>query len=73
MKTQRCSHYHIDCAHAVGSHCKLLNSQINAADCPFYKTDEELEAGRKEAHQHLVDIGRYDLIEKYEFNKLRTW
>lgn len=73
MNANKCYHYHDDCFQAMGSHCKLLTEQINKADCPFYKTHDDVEKGRKEAHKHLVDIGRLDLIEKYEHNANRTW
>lgn len=73
MNTKRCVHYHWDCANAVGANCRLLSSQIDKPECPFYKTDETMKKDREKAHQHLLDIGRYDLIEKYEYNKARNW
>lgn len=37
-------------------------------DCPFYKTVEQYEKDRKDAHEILVEKGRYDLINEYEYN-----
>ena len=73
MNANKCAHFHTDCFHALGAHCKLLTQQIDKPDCPFYKTEEEMIYGRKESHQHLIDIGRNDLINKYEYNSKRTW
>ena len=50
--------------------CELLTSPPSQP-CPFYKTVAEAEIGRAEAHRHLVEIGRQDLIEQYEHNKDR--
>jgi len=73
MNANRCIHYHADCFQAMGVHCKLLSSQVEASDCPFYKTQEQAEKDRLAAHQRLKDIGRFDLIEKYEYNAKRNW
>ena len=73
MNANRCIHYHSDCFQSLGVHCKLLTKQIEAADCPFYKTQEEVDSGRKQAHKKLKESGRFDLIEKYEYNKKRDW
>ena len=73
MNSGRCLHYHEDCFQAVGTHCKLLTEQIEKIDCPFYKTQDEVDKGRREAHQRLKENGRMDLIEKYEYNPKRNW
>ena len=73
MNANKCWHYHNDCFMAMGSHCKLLTEQIEGTDCPFYKTQDEVDDGRLKAHQHLLDIGRKDLVTKYEYNTHRTW
>ena len=62
-----------DCfGNKCGVRCNVLTSNPSNP-CPFYKTNVEVEIGRQEAHQHLKDIDRYDLIEKYEFNPGRDW
>jgi hypothetical protein len=55
----------------LGKECKLLSSPIKNHECPFYKTQEKVDAERKTAHELLFDIGRIDLIEKYEYNTAR--
>lgn len=53
-----------------GRQCDLLRSRPSHP-CPFYKTDAEAEAGRMAAHKKLADEGKYDLIQKYEYNPQR--
>lgn len=57
-----------------GTYCNLLAEALDHP-CPFYKTKNEVDEGRQEAHRHLVDIERFDLIRKYEYNtsKERAW
>ena len=73
MNAIRCGHFHPDCFQYVGGYCRLLNSQINKADCPFYKTVTQNDKDKETAHKHLVDIERFDLVEKFEHNILRSW
>lgn len=54
----------------LGVVCDLLMEHAGNP-CPFYKTIPEAEVGKIEAHRRLVDLGRFDLIEKYEHNKYR--
>ena len=62
-----------DCfANQCGTRCNIL-TENPSYPCSFYKTPAELEIQRQEAHQHLKDIDRYDLIEKYEYNNGRDW
>ena len=57
-----------------GMGCKLLSSPMKKDHpCPFYKTQEEVDFGRRKAHKHLEYIERYDLIETYEYNPERRW
>ena len=55
----------------MGKECRLLSSQIKGHECPFFKTQEQVDEERKAAHDHLVEIGRRDLIEKFEYNPSR--
>ena len=48
--------------------CELLREQIDTAQCPFFQTDKQISEGRQAAHDRLVQMGRWDLIEKYEYN-----
>lgn len=50
--------------------CKLL-TEVPHGECPFYKTQMRVDRERLEAHQKLADKGRYDLIQKYEYNRYR--
>ena len=54
-----------------GTNCRLLNSPIKDHECPFYKTNEEVDKGRIWAHNELLRKGRKDLIEIYEYNPQR--
>ena len=56
-----------------GVRCQLLKEHSGSMTCPFYKTYEQVEIERQETHKKLVDMGRYDLIEKYEYNPGRDW
>ena len=53
-----------------GVFCELL-TENPSYPCPFYKTNAEVEIGRMEAHRKLVDAGRFDLIDQYEYNPQR--
>lgn len=53
--------------------CDLLREPIEGHECPFYKTQDQVDMGRLEAHEHLKAIERYDLIEMYELNRGRDW
>lgn len=50
--------------------CKLLIDDPSQP-CPFYKTAEQAEKDKKRAHDRLVKLIRFDLIEKYENNRYR--
>lgn len=54
-----------------GVRCEILTEHSTERECPFFKTQEQVETERKQAHQHLIDIGRRDLIKKYEYNESR--
>ena len=54
-----------------GVGCELLNEPITDRECPFFKTDDEVDEGRRKAHKRLIDIGRKDLIDEYEYNAYR--
>lgn len=54
-----------------GTSCRLLNAPITDHACPFYKTEAEVDNGRIEAHNKLLEKGRKDLIEQYEYNPYR--
>lgn len=53
-----------------GNCCELLTS-YPSQPCPFYQTQEKVDAGRLRAHQRLIAINRRDLVDKYEYNKFR--
>lgn len=76
MNTIRCPYNHADCFQALGVgnvRCKILIAPIAGGECPFYKTEAEVEEGRLVAHEHLKEIGRTDLIQQYEYNPARNW
>jgi hypothetical protein len=59
-------------SNVAGHFCKLLNAGYNEdEECPFFKTDTEVDNGRIEAHNRLVMLKRKDLIEQYEYNPHR--
>lgn len=63
-KAVKCElHY---CAANKDGFCRVLSSN-NFGDqmCPFYKTAEHNEKGRKAAMARLIALERYDLIDKY--------
>lgn len=63
----------INCfANVCHSACNCL-SEKPGDPCPFFKTEEEVERGRMEAHSTLLIKGREDLIKKYEYNPQRKW
>lgn len=74
MYLAKCPYKHHDCFQYDGlSKCKLLTKQPTGPECPFYKTEDQVRAGRLKAHDRLEDQGRYDLIEKFEHNPSRNW
>ena len=63
----------INCfANKCGARCDILVEKPSQP-CSFFKTDEQVDKERMEAHKHLLDINRPDLIRKYEYNKERKW
>ena len=53
-------------------HCRILEEPIETGrPCPFFKTDAEVEKGRREAIDRLSKMGRrgMDLLETYTSNK----
>ena len=73
MNMIKCIHDHDDCHMNVMGKCRLLSNQIRKKDCPFYRTQEDVDEGRAKAHQYLKENGRIDLIEKFEYNPDRKW
>lgn len=64
----------IDCfANKCGARCDILAEQYDTDNCKFFKTDVEVEDGRTNAHKRLKEMGREDLIRKYEYNPQRKW
>ena len=64
----------MDCfQNKCGVRCELLTDHPSVQPCPFYKTEEQVEIGRQEAHAKLVKKGRRDLIQLYEYNPFRKW
>ena len=62
----------VDCfRNKCGMYCDLLDDYPSKEPCPFYKTDAEAENGYIAAHNRLLDMGRLDLIRKYEYNSAR--
>lgn len=71
MATARPRCNRVDCfQNRCGRACELLRTYPRQP-CPFYQTQEQVEEGRRKAHQKLVNKGRYDLIECYEYNPYR--
>lgn len=69
----KCREKKTDCFGNNGSNrCMVVCKKVEGK-CPFYQTKEQVEAGRQKAHRRLVDLGRDDLIEKFEHNSLRRW
>lgn len=63
--------YKEDCfQNKCGRTCDLLTG-YPSLPCPFYKTQEEVDIGRQKAHKKLADAGRFDLIQKFEYNPQR--
>lgn len=61
----------MDCfQNKCGVYCDLLTERPTEP-CAFYKTDAQVENGRIEAHNRLLEMGRQDLIKKYEYNPQR--
>lgn len=53
-----------------GVRCDLLTG-YPSYPCAFYKTEEQVERERIQAHNKLLKEGRVDLIQKYEYNPQR--
>ena len=71
MATSKPKCNRMDCfQYKCGARCELL-TDYPSQPCPFYKTDAEVEIGRIEAHKKLVEEGRQDLIQYYEYNPYR--
>ena len=49
-----------------GKCCILADTQFGETGCPFYKTWEKAKAEQRASLEHLVVLGKYKLIEKYE-------
>lgn len=74
MATARPKCNRVDCfQNKCGARCELLTDYPSKQPCPFFKTMEEVEKGRMEAHKKLADEGKFDLIQKYEYNAQRKW
>ena len=54
-----------------GVRCTILTEHSTEQQCPFFKTRDQVDKDREDAHKHLLDIGRGDLIHKYEYNESR--
>ena len=63
MKARKCTRE--DCFACNKGQCKSLKKPITDKPCPFYKTQEQLDAEDQAATDRLTRIGRTDLIEKY--------
>ena len=63
------------CWMCTSGRCLLLIEPTDEESCSFAKTYEEVEAGRKMAHERLLSLGErgLKLIKKYEYNPQRTW
>lgn len=53
-----------------GQHCELL-TEWPSNPCPFYKTTEQNDSDIMTAHKRLLELGKFNLIRKYEYNKQR--
>ena len=62
-----------DCWMCVGGRCRLLTERPDE-DCGFKKTQNQVDAGRRIAHEHLTTLGEYGqmLIRKFEHNPQRA-
>lgn len=66
----RCNRF--ECfANKCGVYCEILTERPD--ECSFYKTLDQVEQERFETHKRLKNIGREDLIKKYEYNSYRKW
>lgn len=66
--------YEINCfQNSCGMYCRLLEKPITGHDCPFFKTHEEADYGRRETIRRLTEIGRPDLISIYVMNPEKNW
>ena len=57
-------------ANKCGAICDILVDYVRQP-CPFFKTKQENEEDKMIAHNRLYDMGREDLILKYEYNPQR--
>lgn len=62
----------LDCFANKCTLCEIL-TDYPRQPCPFYQTDAQVDDGRIAAHNRLFDMGRHDLIYKYEYNRERKW
>ena len=61
----------IDCfQNKCGARCELLND-YPSQPCPFFKTVEQCDNDRLKAHKKLMEEGKVDLVQKYEYNPQR--
>ena len=52
--------------------CRALDrTNFRGKPCPFYKKAEQQAAENESAWDHLVKLGRYDLVEKYHSEELQ--
>ena len=57
---------HIDCFANKEGYCMILKPEdFSDVACPFYKTKQAAEVGRRKSFRRLIEIGRPDLIDKY--------
>ena len=56
----------LSCFANKDGYCNALNNtDFGMRQCPFYKEKEDAVTEQLDALQHLIEAGRYDLIEKY--------
>lgn len=71
LKNKKPTCHECDCfANSEGWKCDILEARTKHQECPFFKTVAQARKDREEAVQHLRNIGRYDLIEKYNVHHL---
>ena len=72
MKLEACNR--ADCFQNLCGYCKLLNETYDSPEneeCKFFKTNDEVDRGRIDAHNTLIKKGLKHLIEQYEYNPQR--
>lgn len=63
------------CWMCIGDHCKLLTERCAGdSGCKFKKTQDQVDAGRRQAHERLAEMGErgHHLIAKFEHNRYRA-